>query len=172
MIPSSTTTVGYSCRISLGFTTIRQNTSTRACSSSSAASRRETPERSSDNTTDTQTTPAPLLLFSYQYSSLLCRIAGVLSEAQLMHHIVVDDERCCCNTQKETRRGRQVRERDTDDDPGLAQPPLSPALCPPLSLSLSLFVSSASSSLLHRFALSFHRNTFIVSSLFLLTLLL
>lgn len=30
---------------------------------------------------------APVLL-SYQYSSLLCRIAGVLSEAQLMHHIV------------------------------------------------------------------------------------
>lgn len=27
-------------------------------------------------------------LVSYQYSSLLCRIAGVLSEAQLMHHIV------------------------------------------------------------------------------------
>lgn len=78
-------------------------------------------------------------LVSYQYSSLLCRIAGVLSEAQLMHHIVAAvDQRGGNNNnnhREETGEREGGREGEPSGDPVLPQP-LSPALCPPPSTAL------------------------------------
>lgn len=106
-------------------------------------------------------------LVSYQYSSLLCRIAGVLSEAQLMHHIVAAvDQRGGNNNnnhREETGEREGGREGEPSGDPVLPQP-LSPALCPPPSTALCY--PRASSETHHH-----HQPSFIALSLSLCVLL-
>lgn len=94
-------------------------------------------------------------LVSYQYSSLLCRIAGVLSEAQLMHHIVAAvDQRGGNNNnnhREETgeREGGRAERRSSAASASLS---CSVSSCLHRSLLPSRLVRDASSSsaLLHR----------------------
>lgn len=108
-------------------------------------------------------------LVSYQYSSLLCRIAGVLSEAQLMHHIVAAvDQRGGNNNnnhREETGEREGGREGEPSGDPVLPQP-LSPALCPPPSTALCYPRASSETHHHHH-----HQPSFIALSLSLCVLL-
>lgn len=98
-------------------------------------------------------------LVSYQYSSLLCRIAGVLSEAQLMHHIVAAvDQRGGNNNNNNNNHREETGEREggrAERRSSAASASLSCSVSSSLHRSLlpSRLVrdaSSSSSALLHR----------------------